>query len=95
MTPADLNDVVASIVALFHAAVLALGVVVLFHLRKLIQLQEKSLALEEKVKLPDPLQLRVIEAAEDWYDDKKGSKERLRAVIEQRRGITPFRLIPR
>jgi hypothetical protein len=94
VNPPSPSDFVSSIVALFHASVLLLGLVVLFHLRWLIKTQVRLLEAQQ-MQMPDPLQIRVIEAAEDWYDDKKGSKERLRAVIEQRRGIMPFRLIPR
>lgn len=88
-------EIASGIVSVFEVSVLLLGFVVLVHLRKLIEIQARLLESQQRQQQPDPLQLRVIEAAEDWYDDKKGSKERLRAVIEQRRGITPFRLIPR
>lgn len=92
---------VEAIVSLFHASVLMLGVVVLMALRKVMRYQLRDLELrerrefEEAQRRADPHRQRIVDAANDWYDDKKGSKDRLRAVVAQSRGIEPFQLIQR
>lgn len=90
--------VVEFVTVAFHGSVMFLGGTVLFYTRKLYRLQLRALEadLERKRKqAEEPHLQRIVDAANDWYDDKRDSKERLRAVIAQSRGIEPFKLIQR
>lgn len=92
-----MNDLFTIIPAAFHAAVLSLGSVLLWYVHRMNRTLMQSMEMErlKRMEPEDPHRQRIVDAANDWYDDKKNSKERLRAVIEQSRGLAPLKLIMR
>lgn len=92
-----MNDLFTIIPAAFHAAVLSLGSVLLWYAHRMNRALMQSMEMErlKRMEPEDPHRQRIVDAANDWYDDKKNSKERLRAVIEQSRGLAPYKLIMR
>lgn len=68
----------------FHfilSTAVAIGTMLFF--RRMITRLEAATA---KQRMRDPVDDRVIAAALAWYDDRKGSKDELRAAVEEFRG---------
>lgn len=93
------ETIITVIPTMFHAAVMGLGIVVLAYLQKIHRYQQRLVRSRSEQPSDEQQRIahlqRVVDAAEDWYDDKRGSKERLREVVAQHRGLKPFKLVGR